>query len=123
HVIEENARVGHDDALNARMADVPLVPKRDVFEGGERVAAHHARESTELLTGDRVALVRHGRASFLTCGKVFLSLQDLCSLQMPKLRGPPIHACGNEGQCRLEFRVPVALYDLCAERGRFKAKV
>jgi hypothetical protein len=59
----------------------------------------------------------------LTGGKIFLSLQDLCALQMAKFRGPPIHACGNDRQCRLEFRVPVALHDLRAERGRLKAKV
>ena len=37
-------RVGKHDALDRRVADVALVPERDVLERRRRVAAHHARE-------------------------------------------------------------------------------
>ena len=42
---------------------------------------------------------------------------------MAKLRGPTIDARGNERQSRLEFRVAVALNDLCAERGWLETEV
>jgi len=39
HVIEQRAAVGEDDALDAAVADVALVPEGDVLQRGHRVAA------------------------------------------------------------------------------------
>ena len=89
-----------------------------IFQRRHGIAADDAREAAELFAGDRVALVRHRRAAFLPCGKIFLHLQHLRPLQMPELRRPAIDARRDDREHRLKFRVPVALDDLRAKRRR-----
>ena len=48
-VVGEDRRVGEHDAFDRAVADVALVPQRDVFETGADVAAHHARQAGEVL--------------------------------------------------------------------------
>ena len=64
HEVGEDRRVGHRDALDARVRDVALVPERDVLERrpARTRAAARARPH-EVLAEDRVPLVGHRRAS------------------------------------------------------------
>ena len=53
HVVEGQEAVGHDHALDRRVADVALVPQRHVLERGQRVRAHQAGQSRHLLAARR----------------------------------------------------------------------
>src|SRR6202171_4705931 len=65
HEVESDRGVGPDDALDAGVADVPLVPEGHVLQRRQRVAAQHAREPAQVLGEDRVPLVRHRRGALL----------------------------------------------------------
>ena len=56
--------------------------KRDVFEGGLRIGADHARQAADLLAGHRIALVRHGGGAFLSGGERFFGFAHLGALQV-----------------------------------------
>ena len=123
HVVEQRAGVGKDDALDAAVADVALVPEGDVFQRGEGVAAKHAGEAGEAFPGDGVALVRHGAAAFLALGKRFLGLQHLGALQVAELNRPTFDARADEGQRGLKFGMDVALDDLGGNRRGSQAEL
>ena len=56
HVVEQDRRVGQDDPLGARVADVALVPQRLVLERGLGVAAQEPGETGDpLRTGSGCA--------------------------------------------------------------------
>ena len=112
HVIEQRAGVGEDDALDAAVADVALVPEGDVFQRGHGVAAQHAREAGEAFPGDGVALVRHGAAAFLAFGERLFGFEHFGALQVAELHRPTLDARADERQRELEFGVDVALHDL-----------
>ena len=63
HVVEQDRRVGQDDPLRARVADVALVPERLVLERRVRVPAQQTGEPGDPLGEDRVALVGHRATS------------------------------------------------------------
>ena len=94
------------------MADVALVPERDVLQRREGVSPHDTGESAQALAGDRIALVRHGRAAFLPGAKKFLHFEHFGPLQMPQLGGPAIDARRDERERGAKFRVTIALDDL-----------
>ena len=62
-------RVGQHHALDRGVADVPLVPERQVLEGGDRVAAHHPRQARDVLEAPGVALVGHRRGALLALAR------------------------------------------------------
>ena len=99
------------------MADVAFVPERDIFHRGDSVTADDAGQSAQSFAGDRVALVRHGRATFLALGEKFFHLEDLGALQMAELGGPAVERAGGQGEHGHEFRMAVALHDLGGKRG------
>ena len=86
----------------------PLVPERDVLEGGGRVGPHDAGEAGDVLRKHGVALVRHGGGAFLPCREILLRLQHLGALQVTHLDGEPLQGRGDDGEHREEHRVPVA---------------
>ena len=59
HIIDQNRAVRHDHALDGRMADVALMPQRDVLHRCKTISPHDTRQPAEILRGDRVPLVRH----------------------------------------------------------------
>ena len=99
------------------MADVAFVPERDIFHRGDGVTADDASQTAQSFAGDRVALVRHGRAAFLALGEKFFHLEDLGALQMAELGGPAVERAGGQGEHGHEFRMAVALDDLGGKRG------
>src|SRR5208282_1607666 len=125
HVIKQRAGVGKDDALDAAVADVALVPEGDVFEGGHGVAAEHAGKASEALPGDGIALVRHGAAAFLAFGEGFFGFEDFGALQVAEFNRPAFDARADERQRGHELGVDVALDDLrgdgCGTQAEFPA--
>ena len=81
-IVRQDGGIGEDDALHRRVRDIALVPQRHVFEGRLDIGANHPRQAADLLAGDGVALVRHGRAALLSFGEVFLGLAHFGPLQM-----------------------------------------
>ncbi len=105
------------------MADVAFVPKGDVLERGERVAAQHAGQAGEAFAGDGVALVRHGARTFLALGKILLGLEYLGALEVPELGRPPLNARADKSDSRHELGVNIPLYNLCRDRRGLEAKL
>ena len=64
------------------MRNIALVPQSNVFERGERVGTHQAREPANLLAADRVAFVRHGGTAALAAAKGLLGFANFGALQM-----------------------------------------
>src|SRR6266567_4087077 len=74
HVIDEDGGIGKNDAFDGAVRNVTLVPECDVFECGEHVGAHEAREAADLFARNRVALVGHGgTAALLAAERLFTS--------------------------------------------------
>ena len=90
------------------MADVALVPQRDVLERRHRVAADHAGQAADALGGDGVALVGHRRAALLPLGEGLLGLPHLGALQVAQLGGEPVERARRHGQRRDQLGVAVA---------------
>ena len=61
------------------------MPQRHVFKRRLRIGAHHARQPADLLAGDRIAFVRHGRAALLLLAEILFGLADFGPLQVPDL--------------------------------------
>ena len=100
-VVEEDRRVGEDDALGRRVADVALVPERLVLEPGPGVAADQPGEPRDPLREDRVPLVGHRRAPLLARPERLHQLGDLGVLQVADLGRDPLerargHRAGSE---------------------------
>ena len=85
HVVEHDRRVGQDDPLGARVADVALVPERLVLERRARVAAQQPGEPGDPLGQDRVALVGHRARALLAGLERLLELADLGVLEVADL--------------------------------------
>src|SRR5213082_2551341 len=99
------------------MTDIALVPKRDVFQRRQRVPSHNSSQPTQPLTGYRIALVRHGRATLLTFAKKFFYFQNFSALKMAEFGGPAVDRRCDQRQCRQKFSVPIALHDLGRDCG------
>ena len=59
NIVQHQAGVGQDDAFRGGMADVPLAPQGDIFQGRNGVAADGAGQAANPLGEFRVALVGH----------------------------------------------------------------
>src|SRR5271170_7897809 len=104
------------------MRNIALMPEGDVFKGGLRVAAEDAGETADLLAGDGVLLVGHGRGALLLFAEVLLGLADFGALQVANFDGELVECAGDEGECRDIRRVAVALDDLRGYRRGFEAE-
>ena len=76
------------------------------------VAAQHAREAADLLAGDGVLLVRHGRGALLLFAEVLLRLAHLGALQVADLDGDLVERAADNRQRGDVGGVAVALDDL-----------
>src|SRR5439155_25916353 len=112
HVVDQNCGVGQNDALDGAVRNVTLVPEGDVFERGEHVRTHEAREAADLFAGNRIALVRHGGAAALLAAERFLDFADFGALQMANFQRDFFERGGNEREGAEILRVAVALNDL-----------
>src|ERR1043166_2449863 len=101
------------------MADVALVPERDVLERDDRVAADDAGKSAQTLARDRVSLVRHGRTAFLAFAEIFFHLENFGVLEVTKLGRPTIDARSDHGERAQKLGVTIALNNLGGQRGGF----
>ena len=86
-IVGEDGGVGEDDALGGGVGDVALVPEGDVLEGDLGVGADDAGEAADLLAGDRVPFMRHGRRALLLFAEELLGLADLGALEMTDFGG------------------------------------
>ncbi len=100
--------VGQDDALDRRVGDVPLVPQRDVLQGGTEVAAQHAGLAAQLFALDRVALMGHRRRPLLAGGERLGRLPDLRALKVTDLGGDQLDRGADGGAGVEQFGVAVA---------------
>ncbi len=116
HVVQQDRRVGENDALRRRVADVALVPERLVLERRAGVAAEQAGQPRDSLGDDRVPLVRHRGASLLPAAERLHELADLGVLKVADLGGEPLERAAGDRDRRDQRRVPIALDDLGAHR-------
>src|ERR1041384_5551086 len=99
------------------------MPERHVLERGERIPPNDTRETTETLRRNRVALVRHGRAAFLTGTEEFFHFEHFGSLQMPQLGRPTIDTRSDERERGAKFCVAIALDDLGGKSRRLESEL
>lgn len=116
HVVEGDEGIRLGDALGRGVTDVTLMPEGDVVEGYLRVGLDDAREATDLLHRDGVALVGHGRRTLLPLLERFLGLEGVGLLEAADLSRDAL-AGGRDGRehARQEGMV-VAGDDLRGER-------
>ena len=116
HVVHQDRGIGQDHALDRAVRDVALVPQRDIFERGERIRAHHAREAANLLARHGIALVRHGRAAALLAAKRLLHFANFGALQMADLERHALKRRRDNRERGKILRVAVALDHLRRNR-------
>src|SRR2546423_2248189 len=91
------------------MRDVAFVPQRYVLESRLRIRPHDSRQSANLFGSNRIALMRHGRATLLTFGKELLGLTYLGALQVPDFESNLLQTGHDQRQSGNVERVPVSL--------------
>ena len=111
-VVGEDGGVGQDDALGGRVGDVALVPEGDVLEGGLGVRADDAGEAGDLLTGDGIALVRHGARTFLLLREELFGFADFGALEVADFGGYFVERGGEDGKRSNVGCVAISLNDL-----------
>ncbi len=94
----------------------------NVFKGCLGIAAQYARQAADLLAGDGVLLVRHGRGALLLLAEVLLRLAHFGPLQMADLDGDLVERAADNGQRRNVRCVPVALDHLRRHRRRLQTQ-
>jgi len=85
------------------------VPEGHVFERGEHVRTHEAREAANLFAGDRIALVRHGGTAALLAAERLFGFADFGALEMPNFERDLFERGGDEREGAEIVRVAVAL--------------
>ena len=100
------------------MADVPLVPHRDVVQRSHHVPAQQARQPTDPFTELGIALVRHRARALLAARERLERLADLGALQRSNLGGLLFERGRDNRQRCDELRVTIALQDLRGRLGR-----
>ena len=123
HVVEQRAGVGENHSLDGAVADVSLVPKSDILERGDGIAAQHAGQAGEALAGDGVTLMRHGARAFLALGKELLGLEYFGALKGPKFCGPTLDARAYERNGGHQLGMNVSLYHLRRDGRWLEAKL
>ena len=83
-VVGQNGGIGHNDALHRGVADIALMPEGLILKSGQGIGTHNAGEAAEVLGGNGVFLVGHGRGALLALGEAFLHFKHLGALQMPE---------------------------------------
>ena len=116
HVVEGDEAVGLGDTLGRGVRNVTLVPQGDVIEGNLGVGLHDARQTADLLHGDRVALVRHGGAALLTLAERLLGLERIGLLQIANLGSDALAGGRGGGENAGEIGVMVAADNLRGQR-------
>src|SRR5256886_1717754 len=117
-IVQQDRRVRQDHALDRRMADVALVPQRDVLQGGQRVGPEEPGQPADPLRQLRVPLVRHRARALLPLAERLLRLEDLGALEPPHLERDRLERRGGHGEHRAELGVAIPLDDLRGdERG------
>ena len=111
-VIHDAERVGNDDALCAGVRDVALVRRGDELGHRVRVAAHHDRESADVLDADGVLLVRHRARAFLALAERLADLADLGLAHEPEILGDLLDHAGDHRQLGDDARAVVDGHDL-----------
>ena len=102
------------------MADVALVPERDVLQRGGRIGAHEARQAGQVLGENRVPLVGHGGRALLAGAEWLLGLEHLGALQVPDLHRDLLDRARRDGQGAEELCMAVALNHLGGDGSRAK---
>ena len=116
HEVRHQERVRQDDALDRRVADVPLVPQRLVLEAGRRVAPQQARQAAHALAAHRVALVRHGGGALLPGPEGLGRLAHLAALQVAHLGRDALERPAQHGEGREQRGMAVAAHHLARDR-------
>src|SRR5260370_389639 len=91
---------------------VAIMPQGYVFEGSEHIRAHQARKAANLFAGNRIALVRHGRAAALLAAERLFGFADFGALEVANFERNFFERGGDERQCAEKLRVAVALNHL-----------
>ena len=115
-MVEGDEAVGLGDTLGRGVRNVTLVPQGDVIEGNLGVGLHDARQTADLLHGDRVALVRHGGAALLTLAERLLGLERIGLLQIANLGSDALAGGRGGGENAGEIGVMVAADNLRGQR-------
>ena len=121
-VVGQNGGIGHNDALHRGVADIALMPEGLILKSGQGIGTHNAGEAAEVLGGNGVFLVGHGRGALLALGEAFLHFKHLGALQMPELDAQALNAAGHDGDGGEEMGVAVALHNLGGVRIDFEAE-
>src|ERR1051326_8621865 len=104
------------------MADVTLVPERDVFHRRHGVRAHEPREARDVFGKDWVALVWHRGGAFLPGRKGLFGLLDFGALKVAHLDREFFQRARDHRERGEEKSVAVALDDLVRDRRRLEAR-
>lgn len=116
HVVECDKAIGLGDALGRGVRNVALMPQGDIVESDLGIGLHDARQATDLLHGDRVALVRHGGAALLTLAERLLGLERIGLLQIANLGSDALAGGRRGGEDAGEVGMMVAGDDLRGQR-------
>ena len=114
--IQRDRGVRSNRTFNAGMADIPLMPQGDVFQGRRHRHADKAGQTGEVLAQDRVALVRHGGTALLAGREELLGLQHFGALHVADFNGDVFDAAGDDAERCKEHGMAVAGDDLGADR-------
>src|ERR1700730_15537052 len=112
HISPQDGAVRKNGALDRAMRYVAFMPESNVVVGRHHVAAHNTRQSTNLLAGDRVALVGHGGAAALFAAEMLLGFANFGALEMANFQRNFFKESGDERKCAHVVGVAIALNHL-----------
>ena len=115
-MVKRDETISLGDTLGRGVRNIALVPQGDVVEGDLGVGLHDARQTADLLHGDRVTLVRHGGAALLTLAERLLGLERIGLLQIANLGSDALAGGRRGGKDAGEVGVMVAANDLRGQR-------
>ena len=116
HVVHQDRGIGKNHAFDGAVGNIAFVPERDIFEGRERIRAHHAREAADLFAGDGIAFVRHGGTAALLAAERLFDFADFGALQMADFLRDAFERRGDDGERGEILRVAVAFDHLRSDR-------
>jgi len=111
-VVEQSRRIRQGNPFGRGVADVPLVPERDVLHPDRGVPAQEPGDAGDVLGRDRVALVGHRRRALLPGAERLAHLTDLAALQMADLGGETFEGRTGEGDRVQELGLTIPVGDL-----------
>ena len=88
------------------------MPQSHVLQPGRQIAAQHTRQAAQALGQNRIALVGHGRAAFLSWLERLLDLAELAASHVADLRGDLLDGRPDRGTGPEELGMAVAGHDL-----------